>query len=180
MKKNVIKFTEEAYSDAHVVVINTTLHDYQLAYYINNILGINLCRKGNIQHSNDYYPYFFYIEEKNDSTYSLMSMVSFDEKARIPFKQPLDFILIIKKIDHIGIDNIIKSLREIPKITFIYNLKTKESIVMELLSIIELKECEMLPNRRMTNLSDEFDYEDDYYEEDEDDDEPLEMIIIKN
>ncbi len=122
MRKNVIKFNEEAYSDAHVVVINTTLYDYQLAYYINETLGIKLCRKGNIIHHNDYFPYYFYNEEKNDSTYSLMSMVSYDEKTRIPFKQPLDFILIIKKIDHIGIDNIIKSLREIPRVTFIYNL----------------------------------------------------------
>ncbi len=45
---------------------------------------------------------------------------------------------------------------------------------MDLFNFIELKEGEMLPDRKMMCSTDEFDYEDD-----EDDDEPFEMIVIK-
>lgn len=173
-------YSKESYSDITVIVLNTSLYDYQIAYYINKLLNVRLCRKDNILFDKNYYPYYLYFTDKNNTIFSLMSMTSYDDKTKIPLKLPFDFLFVIKNIDYLNIDYILKVLREIPQVTFVYKLDNKDTLTLELLNNIELKECFIMSGKKYGDDKIEIDYDDeDNYNDDEDNDDLFKFIVVK-
>lgn len=90
----------------------------------------------------------------------------------------LTFLFVIKNIDYLNIDYILKVLREIPQVTFVYKLDNKDTLTLELLNNIELKECFIMSGKKYGDDKIEIDY-DDEDNDDEDNDDLFKFIVVK-
>ena len=142
-------FQEEEPTHYHLLAIHSVLIDYRLAFFLNKHLNIELKRAFNdldISGQNGFYSFFQYEDEDNLLNWNLISNSSYTNvkneiKESLLFKNTkvelkkfklinelsqVDFFLKIEyHTDQININQIIKSINEIPNIISVYNLDLK-------------------------------------------------------
>jgi hypothetical protein len=150
-------FQEEESLHYHLLAIHSVLNDYRLAFFLNKHLNIELKRAFDdldISREDGFYSFFQYEDEDNLLNWNLISNSSYTNvkneiKESLLFKSTLveqkkyklmnelsqvDFFLKIEyHTDHININQIIKSINEIPNIISAYplnlkNIKNKENL----------------------------------------------------
>ena len=144
-----IIFQEEEYLHYHLLAIHSVLTDYRLAFFLNKHLNIKLKRAFDdldISLQDGFYSFFQYEDEDNLLNWNLISNSSYTNvkneiKESLLFKNTkvelkkikliselsqVDFFLKIEyHTDQININQIIKSINEIPNIISVYNLNLK-------------------------------------------------------
>jgi len=152
-----IIFQEEEPLHYHLLAIHSVLTDYRLAFFLNKHLNIELKRAFedlDISRQDGFYSFFQYEDEDNLLNWNLISNSSYTNvkneiKESLLFKNTqvelkkfklinelsqVDFFLKIEyHTDHININQIIKSINEIPNIISVYslnlnNIKNKENL----------------------------------------------------
>lgn len=152
-----IIFQEEEPLHYHLLAIHSVLTDYRLAFFLNKHLNIELKRAFDdldISLQDGFYSFFQYEDEDNLLNWNLISNSSYTNvkneiKESLLFKNTqvelkkfklmnelsqVDFFLKIEyHTDHININQIIKSINEIPNIISVYslnlnNIKNKENL----------------------------------------------------
>jgi len=152
-----IIFQEEEPLHYHLLAIHSVLTDYRLAFFLNKHLNIELKRAFedlDISRQDGFYSFFHYEDEDNLLNWNLISNSSYTNvkneiKESLLFKNTqvelkkfklmnelsqVDFFLKIEyHTDHININQIIKSINEIPNIISVYslnlnNIKNKENL----------------------------------------------------
>jgi len=152
-----IIFQEEEPLHYHLLAIHSVLTDYRLAFFLNKHLNIELKRAFedlDISRQDGFYSFFQYEDEDNLLNWNLISNSSYTNvkneiKESVLFKNTqvelkkfklmnelsqVDFFLKIEyHTDHININQIIKSINEIPNIISVYslnlnNIKNKENL----------------------------------------------------
>jgi hypothetical protein len=144
-----IIFQEEKPLHYHLLAIHSILTDYRLAFFLNKHLNIELKRAFDdldISRQDGFYSFFQYEDEDNLLNWNLISNSSYTNvkneiKESLLFKNTqvevkkfklmselsqVDFFLKIEyHTHHININQIIKSIYEIPNIISVYNLNLK-------------------------------------------------------
>lgn len=144
-----IIFQEEEPLHYHLLAIHSVLTDYRLAFFLNKHLNIELKRAFedlDISRQDGFYSFFQYEDEDNLLNWNLISNSSYTNvkneiKESLLFKNTqvelkkfklmnelsqVDFFLKIEyHTDQININQIIKSINEIPNIISVYNLNLK-------------------------------------------------------
>jgi hypothetical protein len=152
-----IIFQEEEPLHYNLLAIHSVLTDYRLAFFLNKHLNIELKRAFedlDISRQDGFYSFFQYEDEDNLLNWNLISNSSYTNvkneiKESLLFKNTqvelkkfklmnelsqVDFFLKIEyHTDHININQIIKSINEIPNIISVYslnlnNIKNKENL----------------------------------------------------
>ena len=152
-----IIFQDEEPLHYHLLAIHSVLTDYRLAFFLNKHLNIELKRAFedlDISRQDGFYSFFQYEDEDNLLNWNLISNSSYTNvkneiKESLLFKNTqvelkkfklmnelsqVDFFLKIEyHTDHININQIIKSINEIPNIISVYslnlnNIKNKENL----------------------------------------------------
>lgn len=152
-----IIFQEQEPLHYHLLAIHSVLTDYRLAFFLNKHLNIELKRAFedlDISRQDGFYSFFQYEDEDNLLNWNLISNSSYTNvkneiKESLLFKNTqvelkkfklmnelsqVDFFLKIEyHTDHININQIIKSINEIPNIISVYslnlnNIKNKENL----------------------------------------------------
>ena len=152
-----IIFQEEEHLHYHLLAIHSVLTDYRLAFFLNKHLNIELKRAFDdldISLQDGFYSFFQYEDEDNLLNWNLISNSSYTNvkneiKESLLFKNTkvelkkikliselsqVDFFLKIEyHTDQININQIIKSINEIPNIISVYplnlkNIKNKENL----------------------------------------------------
>lgn len=152
-----IIFQEEEPLHYHLLAIHSVLTDYRLAFFLNKHLNIELKRAFedlDISRQDGFYSFFQYEDEDNLLNWNLISNSSYTNvkneiKESLLFKNTkvelkkfklinelsqVDFFLKIEyHTDQININQIIKSINEIPNIISVYslnlkNIKNKENL----------------------------------------------------
>ena len=152
-----IIFQEEEPLHYHLLAIHSVLTDYRLAFFLNKHLNIELKRAFDdldISRQDGFYSFFQYEDEDNLLNWNLISNSSHTNvknqiKESLLFKNTevelkkhklmnelsqVDFFLKIQyHTDQININQIIKSINEIPNIISVYtlnlkNIKNKENL----------------------------------------------------
>jgi len=152
-----IIFQEEEPLHYHLLAIHSVLTDYRLAFFLNKHLNIELKRAFedlDISRQDGFYSFFQYEDEDNLLNWNLISNSSYTNvkneiKESLLFKNTqvelkkfklmnelsqVDFFLKIEyHTDHININQIIKSINQIPNIISVYslnlnNIKNKENL----------------------------------------------------
>jgi len=98
----------------------TYLKDYRLAYYLNNVLDIQLKKFGDFQLNKDKgsYSWYFYSEGINYPNFTLISN-NHEEGKLIPDLK-MDYVLVLKNVfDEKLIPSFITRLRKIPDLTLV-------------------------------------------------------------
>lgn len=144
MKKN--KLVIAPFDDIHLIGINTTLVDYKLAYYFNELLHFNFVRLKEVK-LDDVLPYtfFYYNAGENRNAYNLVSLKSKDHLC-IKLNPHIDYLLIIRNhITDERLNQIVKLIREIKEVTYAYTLDLSKIPTIEvLLEKIEMHERECI------------------------------------
>lgn len=132
MKKN--KLVISPFDDIHIVGINSTLVDYKLAYYFNNILNFNFIRLKEIL-LDDVLPYafFYYNAGENRNAYNLVSLRHKDHLC-IKLKPQIDYLLVIRNpIKDDRLEQLIKSIRNIKGVTYAYDMDLSKTPAIDVL-----------------------------------------------
>lgn len=140
MKKN--KLLIAPFDDIHLIGINTTLADYKLAYYFNEILHFNFVRLKEIQLDNVLpYAFFYYNAGENRNAYNLVALKSKDHLC-IKLNPHIDYLLIIRNhLPEERLPQLVKLIREIKEVTYAYPLDlSKIPAIDVLLEKIEMHE----------------------------------------
>ena len=135
--------------DYHLIAIHTSLEDYRLAYFINQILPVNLCKNGNeiqinIKEGETKFSRFSYqdventidwnliqnrnevIQKKNEKSQNLFSNIDMEVSTKVyllsEFKK-VDYFLKIENMDKVmNVDEIQALLNTIDSISTAYSI----------------------------------------------------------
>lgn len=135
--------------DYHLIAIHTSLEDYRLAYFINQILPVNLCKNGNeiqinIKEGETKFSRFSYqdventidwnliqnrnevIQQKNEKSQNLFSNIDMEVSTKVyllsEFKK-VDYFLKIENMDKVmNVDEIQVLLNTIDSISTAYSI----------------------------------------------------------
>ena len=140
MKKN--KLSIAPFDDIHLIGINTTLADYKLAYYFNELLRFNLVRLKEIQLDGNYpYAFFYYNAGENRNAYNLVALKSKDHLC-VKLNPRIDYLLIVR--NHLieeRLSQLVKLIRDIKDVTYAYTLDINKIPAFDvLLEKIEMHE----------------------------------------
>jgi len=140
MKKN--KLSIAPFDDIHLIGINTTLADYKLAYYFNELLRFNLVRLKEIQLDGNYpYAFFYYNAGENRNAYNLVALKSKDHLC-VKLNPHIDYLLIVR--NHLieeRLSQLVKLIRDIKDVTYAYTLDINKIPAFDvLLEKIEMHE----------------------------------------
>lgn len=141
-KKN--KLTVEPFDDIKLIGINTSMIDYQLAWYLNKALKINLVKYKSITtNDEDFYSFYFYDSGENSNAFNLVSLIS-NGKEWVRFKPKTDYLLIIRNyITDSVFQQYLSDIRQISKVNHAYaidlDLNNKIEIILEDIEFHELK-----------------------------------------
>ncbi len=131
MAKRIIKDIPDE-EDLVILGISTTLKDYGLAYYINKVLSLNLVRGNDLKRcaeENEDLPGFpFFLHEKTPLKQNIYLIGNKNkENWLIPELKLTDFLLVIKgPSTPSGIQQVIKTLRQIPNLMAALRINMKE------------------------------------------------------
>ena len=140
MKKN--KLVIAPFDDIHLIGINTTVADYKLAYYFNELLRFNFVRLKEIQLDNAHpYTFFYYNAGENRNAFNLVALKSKDHLC-IEINPHTDYLLIIRNhITEERLTQIVKMIRDIKDVTHAFLLDfSKIPTIDVLLEKIEMHE----------------------------------------
>lgn len=144
MKKN--KLVIAPFDDIHLIGINTTLVDYKLAYYFNEMLRFNFVRLKEIL-LDDILPYafFYYNAGENRNAYNLVALKSGNHLC-LKLNPHIDFLLIIRNhLTDERLAQLVKLVRGIKDVTYAYSLDlSKIPAIDVLLEKIEMHERDYL------------------------------------
>ncbi|MBO6027206.1 MAG: IPExxxVDY family protein [Bacteroidales bacterium] len=144
MKKN--KLVIAPFDDIHLIGINTTLVDYKLAYYFNEVLRFNFVRLKEIL-LDDILPYafFYYNAGENRNAYNLVALKSGNHLC-LKLNPHIDFLLIIRNhLTDERLAQLVKLVRGIKDVTYAYSLDlSKIPAIDVLLEKIEMHERDYL------------------------------------
>lgn len=150
MKKN--KLVVAPFDDIHLIGINTTLADYKLAYYFNELLHFNFVRLEEIR-LDDILPYafFYYNAGENRNAYNLVALKSKDHLC-IKLNPHTDYLLIIRNhITDERLAQLVKLIRDIKDVTYAYTLDfNKIPTIDVLLEKIEMHERDCIQQTTST------------------------------
>jgi hypothetical protein len=135
--------------DYHLIAIHTSVEDYRLAYFINQILPVNLCKNGNeiqinIKEGETKFSRFSYqdventiywnliqnrnevIQQKNEKSQNLFSNIDMEVSTKVyllPEFKKVDYFLKIENIDKVmNVDEIQVLLNTIDSISTAYSI----------------------------------------------------------
>ena len=144
MKKT--KLSIAPFDDIQIIGINTTLIDYKLAYYFNEILRYKFIRMKEIL-LDDILPYafFYYNAGENRNAYNLVSLRCKDHLC-IKLNPHIDDLLIIRNpITPERLEQTVKQIRGLKDVTYAYPLDlSKIPSIDVLLEQIEIHEQQCL------------------------------------
>lgn len=144
MKKT--KLSIAPFDDIQIIGINTTLIDYKLAYYFNEILRYKFIRMKEIL-LDDILPYafFYYNAGENRNAYNLVSLRCKDHLC-IKLNPHIDYLLIIRNpITPERLEQTVKQIRGLKDVTYAYPLDlSKIPSIDVLLEQIEIHEQQCL------------------------------------
>lgn len=146
-KKN--KIVVEPFDDIRIIGINSHLEDYKLAWYINNVLKINLLKYSDIINE-DGQPFSFYLYDggENSNAFNLVEL-SNGESKWMKMALPTDYLIVIRNfITEESYQALISKIKQIPGVILVYNVdieKTKK--IDNLLEDIEIHEIELIKSR---------------------------------
>lgn len=144
MKKN--KLVIAPFDDIHLIGINTTLVDYKLAYYFNELLHFNFVRLKEIL-LDDALPYafFYYNAGENRNAYNLVALKSGNHLC-LKLNPHIDFLLIIRNhLTDERLAQLVKLVRGIKDVTYAYSLDLSKTPAIDvILEKIEMHERQCL------------------------------------
>ena len=152
MKKNIKKISPTSFDDIKIIGINSSLADFKLAWNINNKLSINFVRYNDIFENGAQYAFYYYDTGETGNTFNLVSLV-YKGTYWQQTSPRIDFMLIIRNyIAPTKLNEMLKSIREIPGIgyAFIMDPLSDNSIGL-LLETIELHEIDLLNEMQKRN-----------------------------
>lgn len=141
-KKN--KLTVEPFDDIKLIGINTSLVDYQLAWYLNKALKINLVKYKSITtNDEDFYSFYFYDSGENSNAFNLVSLIS-NGREWVHFNPKTDYLLIIRNyIAENTLQQHLSNIKNIIKVNHAYvidlDLNNKIEIILEDIEFHEMK-----------------------------------------
>lgn len=141
-KKN--KIVVEPFDDIRIIGINTHLEDYQLAWYINNVLKISLVKYEDILNE-DGKMFSFYLHDggENSNAFNLVAL-SDGETRWLKLPTPTDYLIIIRNfITDDNYQKIVSKIKQIPDVVLAYNIEQNKKFE-PMLECIEMHEIYLL------------------------------------
>lgn len=146
-KKN--KIVVEPFDDIRIIGINSHLEDYKLAWYINNVLKINLVKYSDIVNE-DGQPFSFYLYDggENSNAFNLVAL-SNGEAKWMKMALPTDYLIVIRNfITDENYQSVMSKIKQIPGVIVVYNVDIEHTKKIDnLLEDIEMHEIELIKSR---------------------------------
>jgi hypothetical protein len=136
MVKRKNKLVVEPFDDIKVIGINTGMMDYQLAWYLNKTLKIQLAKYKSIaNNSGDLFSFYLYDSGENSNTFNLVALSS-EGKEWVSFKPKTDFIFIVRNyIKDADFHSMLTKIKNIPNIFHAYvidlDINKKMDVILE-------------------------------------------------
>lgn len=123
MGKRKNKLVIEPFDDIKIIGINSSMHDYQLAHFINKTLKIDLVKYKSITNNGeDFFSFYRYAAGENANIFNLVGLVS-DNKEWVSFKPKTEYLLIIRNyIQETNYQILISKIKSIPQVYHAYNI----------------------------------------------------------
>lgn len=153
MAKRKNKLIVEPFDDIKIIGINTIMMDYQLAWYLNKALKIELAKYKSITtNDNGLFSFYLYDAGENSNTYNLVSLVS-EDKVWASFKTKTDYLFIIRNyMNESDFQSILTKINDISQIFYAYSVDlTHDKKIDAILEDIEFHEMEIIDeiNKRL-------------------------------
>ncbi len=145
MAKKRNKLIIEPFDNIKIIGISTNMIDYQLAWYLNNVLRINLVKyRGVSPNDEDYFSFYYYDAGENSNAFNLVALRSSSGKEWVSFKPKTDYLLIIRNyISDNVFQQYLNDIRKRTKVNHAYvvdlDLNTKIDIILEDIEFHEMK-----------------------------------------
>ncbi len=146
MVKRKNKLVVEPFDDIKVIGINTGMMDYQLAWYLNKTLKIQLAKYKSIaNNSGDLFSFYLYDSGENSNTFNLVALSS-EGKEWVSFKPKTDFIFIVRNyIKDDDFHSMLTKIKNIPNIFHAYVIDLDINKKMDaILEDIEFHEMDII------------------------------------
>jgi hypothetical protein len=136
MVKRKNKLVVEPFDDIKVIGINTGMMDYQLAWYLNKTLKIQLAKYKSIaNNSGNLFSFYLYDSGENSNTFNLVALSS-EGKEWVSFKPKTDFIFIVRNyIKDADFHSMLTKIKNIPNIFHAYvidlDINKKMDVILE-------------------------------------------------
>ena len=146
MVKRKNKLVVEPFDDIKVIGINTGMMDYQLAWYLNKTLKIQLAKYKSIaNNSGDLFSFYLYDSGENSNTFNLVALSS-EGKEWVSFKPKTDFIFIVRNyIKNDDFHSMLTKIKNIPNIFHAYVIDLDINKKMDaILEDIEFHEMDII------------------------------------
>lgn len=146
MVKRKNKLVVEPFDDIRVIGINTGMMDYQLAWYLNKTLKLDLAKYKSITNEDgDMFSFYLYDSGENSNTFNLVALSS-DGKDWVSFKPKTDYIFIVRNyIKEVDFQSIMTKIKGIPGVFYAYIIDLDINRKMEaILEDIEFHEMDVI------------------------------------
>ena len=121
MVKRKNKLVVEPFDDLKIIGISTGMMDYQLAWYLNRDLKIELAKYKSLTYNNDdFFSFYLYEAGENSNIFNLIGL-AYEGKVLVSFKPKTDFLFIVRNyISEADLQSMITKIKNIPKVFHAY------------------------------------------------------------